>query len=140
MLAKQVCFCFISYISATWVDGTNTPNPQPIVNVAVGGKSRGYAWASSTGDIYVFGGEGTDLSGASSIARNDFWRKKNNSAQWELLGGSTTVSGTLMSASSPFFPGGHSNGMTIASGNTAIIFGGFGNFFDSSIVHLTNEV
>ncbi len=90
-----------------------------------------FSWTDSSGNIWLFGGDGFDSSGASPGALNDLWKYNITANQWTWVGGSSTADernwGIEGTASSGNIPGGRYFGThwTDASGNFWL-FGGYG--------------
>jgi N-acetylneuraminic acid mutarotase len=136
----------------TWMGGSNsTANSQSGVYGTLGtadptnvpgGRYSAVSWSDASGDLWLFGGEGYDLTGASG-ALNDLWKfdtKLGTNGEWTWMGGSSTVGsnggqsgvyGTLGTADPKNVPGGRGYAVSWsdASGNLWL-FGGYG--FDSA--------
>jgi N-acetylneuraminic acid mutarotase len=82
----------------TWVSGSSAINASgvygtlgmPAPGNVPGARSGSYSWIDNTGDLWLFGGVGFDLTGALGYL-NDLWRYSPGSGQWTWIGGSTTV-------------------------------------------------
>ena len=90
----------------TWVSGSDTigtyggqPGVYGIEGVADGANTPGARFSSSTwvdgsGNLWLFGGQGYDWTGASSGILNDLWEytpKANNTGRWAWMGGSDLI-------------------------------------------------
>jgi len=143
----------------TWMGGSNTvvnPNGQPGVYGTLGtpaagnipgGRDNAATWTDSSGNFWLFGGEGADANGNFGQL-NDLWEFQPSKQEWTWIGGSSTVPascagsttiacgqpgvyGTLGSATATNIPGGRSGAScwTDSSGNFWL-FGGSG--FDAN--------
>ncbi|MHB1939103.1 MAG: Kelch repeat-containing protein [Acidobacteriaceae bacterium] len=133
----------------TWMSGSSTVGAantgQPGVygtqgtaaaTNAPGGRSGSGTWIDSTGNLWVFGGQGQDSTGTNGFL-NDFWEFYTSTVQWKWVAGSKTVGaanggqagvyGTLGTAAAANLPGGRTgeNNVTDKSGNFWL-FGGNG--------------
>lgn len=128
----------------TWVDGSNIIGAQGIYgtkNVAApanvpGARSNEISWSDASGNLWLFGGGGTDASG-NFVAFNDLWKYSPVANEWTWVGGSSTtdasgVYGTQGVAAAANMPGARTLNNTVwtdASGNVWL-FGGYG--YDSN--------
>ena len=125
----------------TWVSGCGpTPCDQsgvygtrgtPAANNLPGGRGGAASWTDSSGDLWLFGGQGDDSTGQFYYL-NDLWEYAPTTAQWTWVGGSNLVLGkasygTLGVAGSMIIPGARSSPVswTDKSGNFWL-FGGQG--------------
>jgi len=122
-----------------WVSGSNTPDASGVYgtlglaatsNVPGARSLAGSSWTDSSGNLWLFGGNG------SSARLNDLWKFNPTAGSWTWVGGSNTgnasgVYGILGAASTSNVPGARQTALswTDPSGNLWL-FGGFGN--DSS--------
>jgi N-acetylneuraminic acid mutarotase len=105
-----------------------------------GGRQATASWTDSSGNLWLFGGEGFDSNGLNGDL-NDLWKFTPSSQEWTWVDGSSTVPaagkgqtgvyGTLGSAATANIPGGRwgANSWTDQNGNLWL-FGGVG--FDST--------
>jgi hypothetical protein len=125
----------------TWVSGSNLANQPgiygtqgtPSVSNIPGARSCGVSWIDTTGNLWLFGGLGSDSAGGHNPL-NDLWEY--SSGEWTWVSGSDVHSqkgiyGTKGATSATNMPGArfHSQVWVDQSG-TAWIFGGSG--FDST--------
>ncbi len=111
-----------------------------------GGRSSQVVWTDSSGNIWLFGGDGFDSSGSSGFL-NDLWKYNPTTRQWAWMSGSKTaaksqlgVYGTKGSPAKSNVPGGRTDAVGWADRKGNIwLFGGFG--YDSQgIVGYLNDV
>lgn len=128
----------------TWVSGSNAIGAQGnygVKGVAAatnvpGARSNEISWTDASGNLWLFGGGGTDSAGA-FVAFNDLWEYSPASGEWTWVGGSSNadaagVYGTQGQASATNMPGARTLDSTVwtdASGNVWL-FGGYG--YDSN--------
>lgn len=139
----------------TWIGGSNVvtnPNGPPGVYGKLGtsapknipgGRDSAATWTDSSGNFWLFGGEGADANGNFGLL-DDLWEFQPSTQQWAWMGGSSTVPsscagstttlcgqpgvyGNLGSAANANNPGGREAAMfwTDSSGNFWL-FGGYG--------------
>ncbi|MGA3264045.1 MAG: chitobiase/beta-hexosaminidase C-terminal domain-containing protein [Terracidiphilus sp.] len=80
----------------TWVGGSSTVNQSgvygtlgtPAAGNIPGGRDSASSWVDSSGNLWLFGGEGYDATGSYGVL-NDLWEF--SSSKWTWLGGSSTV-------------------------------------------------
>lgn len=134
----------------TWMAGSNTTPSEsgqpgiygtlgsPSAGNAPGGRSQAIGWTDSSGNFWLFGGEGVDANGNLGFL-NDFWKFSSSSNTWTWMGGgntmscefnqcySTAVFGDLGTPAPETVPGGRSGalGWVDKSGNFWL-FGGDG--------------
>jgi N-acetylneuraminic acid mutarotase len=112
------------------VQGSLSPNNQP------GGRYEPATWVDSNGNLWMFGGEGDDSTGAAGYSLNDLWMYSIAAGEWNWVGGPATITqkfgmngvyGTLGTPAATNWPGGRhsSNAWVDASGNFWL-FGGDG--------------
>jgi len=119
----------------TWISGSNMGNNQQGVYGVEGTPSRtnvpgarigSVSWTDSSGNLWLFGGYGSDLTGYHFY--NDLWRFSGN--QWTWISGSSqpdhpSVYGTQGTASTNNVPGARYGAMSwIDAGNNLWLFGG----------------
>jgi len=142
----------------TWIGGSNTgtdPN-EATDNSAVygtlgtpssanipGKRSAALSWVDSSGNFWLVGGFGSDLSGYAAYL-NDLWRytpsATGDTGEWTWMGGSSThdssvqcqavseiVYGTLGTAAATSVPGGRNEAVSwVDSSGNVWLFGGYG--------------
>jgi N-acetylneuraminic acid mutarotase len=127
----------------TWVSGSNlalgkanygTLGVAAVSNVP-GARERAVSWTDSSGNFWLFGGDGFDANNFDG-SFNDLWEFNISSKQWTWAAGSTAINaagvyGTLSTAASANVPGARLGAISWAdhSGNLWL-FGGLG--YDSS--------
>lgn len=126
----------------TWMSGSNTIGAQgnygtegvaAATNVP-GARSNEISWTDASGNLWLFGGGGTDSSGT-FVTFNDIWKYSPSSGEWTWEGGSNAtdvnaVYGTQGVAAAANTPGGRLMSDTVwkdAAGNVWL-FGGYGYF------------
>ena len=125
----------------TWVSGSNTIGAQGVYGTkgvaaatnVPGARSNEISWTDADGNLWLFGGAGTDASG-NFIAFNDLWKFSPASGQWTWVGGSNTpgaagVYGTRGVAAATNMPGAREINNVVwtdAAGNIWL-FGGDGS-------------
>ncbi|MGD0597136.1 MAG: kelch repeat-containing protein [Sedimentisphaerales bacterium] len=112
-----------------------------------GARSNSVSWtgtSSTSGDLYLFGGNGYDINGTYGLL-NDLWRFSTSSGNWTWVSGSSTVSqygvyGTVGVAASSNTPGarGWSSTWTDSNG-TFWLFGGYG-YGSSGLAGMLNDL
>ncbi|MGA7793893.1 MAG: kelch repeat-containing protein [Candidatus Acidiferrales bacterium] len=123
----------------TWVSGSSSINSNPnygTINMAAstnvpGARDSGVGWIDSSGNLWLFGGEGIDSTGAFGYL-NDLWEYSVSMNEWTWMGGSNLANqngnfGTMNVTAATNVPSarGFSTVQNI-SGNVWL-FGGFGN-------------
>lgn len=123
----------------TWMSGASTGDAfgvygtqgTPSVNNAPGARSSATAWIDSTGNLWLFGGNGYDVTGTLG-ALNDLWEFDTATNEWTWMGGvqttaATGIYGTKGTGSSDNAPGARigAAGWTDGSGDFWL-FGGQG--------------
>ena len=125
----------------TWVSGANTVDnsgvygTQGVANPAnlPGARHNGVSWVDTSGNLWLFGGEGYDSAGSFGKL-NDLW--KFDGSNWTWVSGAQTVNnsgvyGTIGAASGSNVPGARAASVSwIDSGNILWLFGGEG--YDSA--------
>ena len=129
----------------TWMSGSNTTGVvvagvygtqgvAAATNVP-GSRCLGVSWIDSSGNLWLFGGQGYDSTGATNGDLNDLWKFSPTTGEWTWIGGSNSlpaggvaqagVYGTLGVASASNVPGGRDSavGWSDSSGNFWL-FGG----------------
>lgn len=124
----------------TWMSGSNaigavgnygTKGVAAATNVP-GARSNEISWRDASGNLWLFGGGGTDTAGNFHVF-NDLWKYSPASGDWTWVGGSSTadaagIYGTQGQASATNMPGARTLDSTVwmdASGNVWL-FGGYG--------------
>ena len=136
----------------TWVGGSKLVNQvgsygtlgtASAANIP-GGRQAAASWIDPTGNLFVFGGFGLDVTGTPNGTLNDLWKYDPVANQWTWVSGSSAanqhgVYGTPGTAAATNVPGGRwrSAYWTDASGNLWL-FGGFG--LDSTGTGLLNDL
>lgn len=85
----------------TWVSGSNSGADEPGVygtqgvasaNNVPGERWAAVSWTDSTGNLWLYGGEGCeDSTGACASALGDLWEFNTTTKEWTWMGGSSTV-------------------------------------------------
>lgn len=101
----------------TWVSGSSTVDAKGVYGTlgtasasnAPGARSSSVSWVDSSGNLWLFGGGGIDVAGASGDL-NDLWEFSPTAKTWTWVSGSSTgnaqgVYGTLGTASASNVPG-----------------------------------
>jgi len=123
----------------TWVSGSSSPNASGsygTIGVASAGNVPGARfaavhWTDSSGNLWLFGGEGYDSTGA-VVQLNDLWMFNPTTGQWTWISGSTTgnaagVYGKLGVAAPGNVPGGRDGSFSwIDTAGNLWLFGGEG--------------
>ncbi|HTW80564.1 MAG TPA: kelch repeat-containing protein [Terracidiphilus sp.] len=137
----------------TWVGGSNTINQpgqygtegQPAPGNLPGSRAGAIAFADSSGNVWLFGGQGCDSTKSCGSALNDLWEY--SGGQWTWVSGANVafpaqpgVYGALGVAGQGYHPGGRYNpmGWMDKSGNLWT-FGGVGyNTYDDNLAELND--
>lgn len=137
----------------TWVGGSSTPNQQGVygtLGVAAatnvpGGRTAAATWTDSSGNLWMFGGEGYDSAGTYGWL-NDLWEYSPASGDWTWVGGSDVtqaagVYGTQGVAAAANIPGAraYETAWTDANGNVWL-FGGVGYDFTTTSYFYFNDL
>jgi hypothetical protein len=151
----------------TWLDGSSTVNSAkglpgvygtlgtPAASNIPGGRDSAATWTDSSGNFWLFGGEGDDANGNFGLL-NDLWEFQPSTQEWTWIGGSNTlpascagsttipcgqpgVYGTLGFAAAANIPGGRSAASywTDSRGNFWL-FAGFGFDADQTLGELND--
>ncbi len=140
--------------SWAWVGGSKTANQNgsygtlgtAAATSMPGGRLIAASWTDTSGNFWLFGGEGYDSAGTEDgeASLNDLWKFSPSAGQWTWMGGSKTgnqtgVYGTLGTAAAANIPGGRNapTSWTDASGNFWL-FGGAGYDSDGSTGYLND--
>lgn len=128
----------------TWVSGSNQAGSSSTINGVYGtegvaattnvppGRSYAVSWIDSSGNLWLFGGGGTDPLGKNGPF-NDLWEFSTSSGEWAWVSGSSSVPGnqrgvygTKGTASAANVPGGRSGAVswTDSSGHLWLFGGG----------------
>ncbi len=129
----------------TWAGGAETTGAAAVYGIlgnASGGNLPGardsaVSWTDSSGNFWLFGGEGFDSKGSFNLL-NDLWEFNTATKEWAWIGGSNTVGapgvyGSQGIASSGSIPGARDGAMSWASGGSLWLFGGQG--YDSTAAY-----
>jgi N-acetylneuraminic acid mutarotase len=134
----------------TWVSGSNTVNASGdygSLGVAAStnvprARSDAVSWTDAAGNLWLFGGMGTDSAGAANL--NDLWMFSPVSGGWIWVGGSNAahaggVYGTQGVAAAANVPGARwdATGWTDAAGNLWL-FGGWGSDSNGTVGSLND--
>jgi N-acetylneuraminic acid mutarotase len=124
---------------AEWVSGSNTVNANgvygtlgtPLTGNVPGARSGAVSWIDSSGNLWLFGGSGLDVSGGNGVL-NDLWEFNPTTGIWTWVSGSSSIGasgvyGTVGVPSAANVPGARSGAVswTDSSGNLWL-FGGSG--------------
>jgi len=123
----------------TWVSGANTETANGVYGTlgvasasnVPGGRSGAVSWIDSSGNLWLFGGDGTASSGSGIL--NDLWEFNPQINEWTWMSGSSAANaigiyGTLGTGSTSNTPGARSGAISwIDSGDNLWLFGGNGN-------------
>ncbi len=128
----------------TWVSGSNSVNQQGNYGTlnsaastnAPGARDSGVGWIDSSGNLWLFGGEGIDSTGAFGYL-NDLWEFSVSSNEWTWKGGLNTangpgVYGTMGVADAGNLPGARGFSTVQNINGVVWLFGGFGNDSETS--------
>jgi N-acetylneuraminic acid mutarotase len=83
----------------TWVSGNATANVVGVYGTqgtaaagnAPGARAQPVSWIDAAGNLWLFGGEGFDSTGAPDSYLNDLWKYSPASGQWTWVSGAATV-------------------------------------------------
>lgn len=115
----------------TWASGSGTGNAVaaygtmgvPAAANVPGGRQGANAWTDSSGNLWLFGGDGVDSAGNSG-SLNDLWKFNPSDSEWTWISGSTTVNavpsyGTMGVSAATNVPGArqYASAWTDGSGN-----------------------
>ena len=108
-------------------EGTASPNNVP------GGRQNSVSWRDSSGNLWLFGGQGFDSTGTLG-SLNDLWEFNPSTKMWTWVSGSSTASengngvyGTLGTASASNVPGSRTYSVSWIDGSGNLwLFGGYG--------------
>lgn len=116
-----------------WMSGANAINNagsygtegSGSLSSSPGGRFSSAAWLDQTGNLWLFGGNGSDSNGSQGYL-NDLWMYDMASAQWAWISGSKVIGQAGAYGSSPV-PGARANTTVwVDSSNTVWMFGGTG--------------
>ncbi len=130
----------------TWVAGPNAPQQPGIYGTLgteaaanrPGARSGAVGWTDTSGNLWLFGGEGVDAAGNSGYL-NDLWKFNASTSQWSWMGGGSVlpscpstnscgpqgVYGTQGTPSASNLPGGRSGALSwVDSSGNFWLFGG----------------
>jgi hypothetical protein len=120
-----------------WMSGSNADNQTgtygalgtPSACNAPGGRRGAFSWTDSSGNLWLFGGDGTDISDPDGVLLSDLWMFNPSTEQWAWMeaGSYAGVYGTLGTPAAKNAPGARLSGVswTDKSGNFWL-FGGYG--------------
>lgn len=122
----------------TWISGSETVYASSVYGAlgvtaagnVPGARDGAVSWVDGSGNFWVFGGYGSDSTGASG-SLNDLWEFNPSSKEWTWVGGANTVSasgvyGTQGTAGANF-PGARLNAVSAVNGSGNLwLFGGVG--------------
>ena len=134
----------------TWVSGSSTPNvivgvygTQGVAanNNVPGSRCLAVSWTDSSGNLWLFGGQGYDSTGTENGDLNDLWKFNLTSKEWTWVDGSSTlgtqegppgVYGTLGVPAANNVPGGRDSAVswTDSNGNFWLFGGESAEFFN----------
>ena len=141
----------------TWVGGSGSAFPPgvygsletPAAGNIPGGRQYASVWTGTSGNIWLFGGEGIDADGKFGEL-NDLWKFSLSSKEWTWVGGSSTVIskgyapatyGTLGKAAAGNTPGGRSMASSWIDGSGNLwLFGGYGIDANGSSFNSLNDL
>jgi N-acetylneuraminic acid mutarotase len=125
----------------TWVGGPNSVEQPGSYGVKLvggtgnipGARDAGITWTDASGNLWLFGGEGKDISNLYGVM-NDLWKFVPGSGQWTWMSGSSAISspgtyGVKGSGTVSTVPGARAAGASSWSADAAgnlYLFGGFG--------------
>lgn len=128
----------------TWVSGSNTINGHGVYGTlgtasasnVPGARQYSVSWTDSSGNLWLFGGEGVDSTGTQGTL-NDLWEFNPTAKEWTWMSGANSVGspnggvsgvyGTLGVAASGNAPGSRNNAVSwIDSSGNLWLFGGSG--------------
>jgi N-acetylneuraminic acid mutarotase len=134
----------------TWVGGSNSSSQEGSYGTkgmasptnVPGARHSPYSWKDSSGDFWLFGGEGDSSSSGDWVVFNDLWKFNPASNQWVWMSGSNLPSqfgiyGTQGLESYNNFPGGRAMGASwVDTKSNLWLFGGQGkSSADSGILN-----
>jgi N-acetylneuraminic acid mutarotase len=124
----------------TWESGSNTASTQTSAQPGVygtlgvaaagnvpGGRAGAVSWTDSSGNLWLFGGDGNDSTGTSGLL-NDLWEFNLSSKEWTWVSGSNLNGHAgVYGAAAGNVPGSRSNAVSwIDSSGNLWLFGGIG--------------
>jgi hypothetical protein len=121
----------------TWMSGSNTVNAKGVYGTqgvaaatnVPGAREGAISWTDSSGNFWLFGGQGVDSTGASG-SLNDLWEFNPTAKTWTWVGGSSTanaqgVYGTQGTASASNIPGSRTDAVSWTDNHGNLwLFGG----------------
>jgi hypothetical protein len=83
----------------TWVRGSNTAGASGVYGTlgvvstsnVPGGRTNAVGWKDSSGNLWLFGGDGVDSTGTGGGWLNDLWEFSPTTKEWTWMGGSNTT-------------------------------------------------
>jgi hypothetical protein len=93
----------------TFVSGSNTVNQNGVYGTqgvaassnVPGGRQAAVGWVDSSGNLWLFGGEGEDATGTANGILNDLWEYNIAANQWTFVAGSSAANQTGVYGSQP---------------------------------------
>jgi N-acetylneuraminic acid mutarotase len=124
----------------TWISGSSTAYAKGVYGTqgvsapgsVPGARDGAVSWTDSGGDLWLFGGDGSDSTGISGEL-NDLWRYSPGSGQWTWISGAATANGPGLygTPGTPGVPGGREATLSwVDSAGNLWLFGGEG--YDSA--------
>jgi N-acetylneuraminic acid mutarotase len=157
ILASSACL-FAQTGEWAWMGGSSTPNQHGVygtLGVAApsnvpGGRALSAMWTDSSGNHWMFGGQGYDAAGTLGLL-NDLWELNASTGQWVWMGGGTIVPrsglgqpgvyGTLGVPAAANTPGGRGGAATWTDNNGNLwLFGGQGVYTSASSGYELNDL
>jgi N-acetylneuraminic acid mutarotase len=139
----------------TWINGSNTVNVKgnygtlgvSAASNVPGSRDNPVSWTDKSGNLWLFGGNGYDSTGASSTFNlNDLWSFSTTTKQWTWVSGSNTgntagVYGTLGVASAANVPGPRYSGISwLDSSGNLWLSGGIAFNLNGATESLLNDL
>jgi N-acetylneuraminic acid mutarotase len=115
----------------TWISGSDIANQQTILKTFPGVHNGSISWVETSGDIWLFGGNGLDKNGSGGYL-NDLWHFDPTSGEWTWMAGSDVTNqsgtyGTQSIGSTLNMPGSRSNSISYIDASGKLwLFGGWG--------------
>jgi len=137
----------------TWMGGSSATNQPGVYGTQgsaaagniPGSREQAYAWADSSGNFWLYGGNGYDSTGTYGFL-NDLWEYSTTTGQWTWISGANVVNqaanyGTQGTAAAGNTPGARNGGTswTDAAGNFWL-FGGYFHNEASGVVDEFNDL
>ena len=137
----------------TWMSGASTANAQGVygtlgvagANNIPGGRWSAVGWIDSSGNLWLFGGDGYDSTGPLAGDLNDLWEFNPTTKTWAWMSGSDAVDtkgiyGTLNVAAPSNVPGSREGAIswTDHSGDFWLFGSGYGYDSTGTLVYLND--